>query len=170
MNVTPGWLHQRTVMELGFRLRYHCPPHLEVLAAPFRVVVDNGVEPEPDLVVVRRTDFAPTGLRGAPLLAVEVWRDEDDRGGRRFGLTAGLGGRGERRTQRRDTKRVQFERAGTPSFWFVDPTSAPESASVQVWELADAGRYRLVAYVTGEECYRVTAPFPVMICPADLVP
>ncbi len=146
--IFPTWLHQRAVMESAYRLRYHCPPHLEVLPAPFRVMLDERTEAHPDLVVVRRTDYAPEGLRGVPLLAVEVCVDGPPD----------------------PAQRAVFERAGTPSYWSVEATDCPERARVDIWALGPDGRYRRVVRVVGEYTYFAATPYRVPVCPADLVP
>jgi hypothetical protein len=136
-------------MEMGYRLRYHCPPQFEVLAAPFRVVLDDGTEARPDLVVVRRTEYAPDGLHGAPLLVVDV---------RCAGSPAP------------PDERSAFERAGTPFYWVLEAAETPERASVEIWALGVGGRYTRVVRITGVYTYFTTAPYRVPICPADLVP
>jgi len=62
-------------------------------------------------------------------------------------------------------KRERFERAGTPSFWVVDP----KWVRLLAWELGPDSKYRKVADVTGTERFDATRPYPVSVIPADLV-
>ncbi|HEY3003319.1 MAG TPA: Uma2 family endonuclease [Kribbellaceae bacterium] len=141
----PSWLHQRMSGHLYLALALACPPELEVLFAPFDVALADDTVVQPDLLVVRRSDYAPGGLRKAPLLALEVLSPTT----RRFDLML---------------KRSRLEAAGCASYWVVDP----EVPSLIAWELRD-GVYVEVAKVTGDDVFHATQPFAVDVVPGELV-
>jgi Uma2 family endonuclease len=105
---------------------------------------------QPDLVVTETRQFTTAGLTVPPLLAVEVLSPST-------------------RLVDLHLKRVLFEREGTPSFWLVEPSARPAEARLEVWQLTDVGRYEQVADVMGEKVYEASLPYPVTVCPADLV-
>jgi Uma2 family endonuclease len=143
---TPGLLHQRVVGRLSVRLDDACPVELEVLPGPFAVGLADDTELRPDLLVARRDQLTDEDLPAPPVLAVEVLAPST-------------------RTIDIHVKRERFERAGTPSFWVVDP----KWMRLVAWELGPDGRYRQVADVTGEQAFKATRPYPVSVIPADLV-
>jgi Uma2 family endonuclease len=143
---TPGLLHQRAVGSLMRVLEDACPAALEMLPGPFAVGLADDTELRPDLLVARRDQFTAEELPAPPVLAVEVLSPAT-------------------RTIDIHVKRERFERAGTPSFWVVDP----KWVRLVAWELGPDGRYRQVADVTGEEAFKATRPYPVSVIPADLV-
>jgi Uma2 family endonuclease len=102
----PGRVHQRAVGRLYRRLDDACPPEFEVLIAPFAVGLEDDTEMQPDVIVALRDHLTDKDLPGPPALAVEVLSPST----RIYDLTA---------------KRERFERAGTPSFWVVDPIARP---------------------------------------------
>lgn len=61
-------------------------------------------------------------------------------------------------------KKAAFREAGVAHYWVVDPALL----SVTAWRLADGG-WSQVAAVTADEVLAVTEPFPVRLCPAELV-
>jgi Uma2 family endonuclease len=65
-----------------------------------------------------------------------------------------------------NTKRFAYEKMGVPSYWILDPT---EPGALVAFELDDAGRYREVAHVEGDEEFAATRPFPVTVVPARLL-
>lgn len=142
---SPARRHQRGVGELYFLLRSQCPTDLEVLVAPFDVVLADDTVVEPDVLVFRRADGTERGLNGPPLLAVEVLSPST----RRIDLTL---------------KRSRYEAAGCPSYWVLDP----DVPSVTAWELRD-GVYALAGQATGEESLALGLPYPVEVVPARLV-
>jgi Uma2 family endonuclease len=150
VSAAPGRLHQRAVLELAIILRAARLPEFEVLIAPFGVVFADDTGLQPDVLVARRTDLTDKNLPAPPVLAVEVLSNS---------------------TRLIDThvKRERFEREGTPAFWAVDPLARPEEARLIAWELADDGKYRQIADITGDNQYAATLPYPVTIRPADLV-
>jgi Uma2 family endonuclease len=150
VSAAPGRVHQRVVGELFVLLREACPAGLEVLMAPFTVVLADDTETQPDLLVGRQEDFTDKDLPAPPVLAVEILSPST-------------------RVLDINVKRELFQRAGTPAFWIIDPVARPAEARLLVWELADDGEYQLVAKVTGEEEFRAELPYPVTVVPAALV-
>jgi Uma2 family endonuclease len=150
MSGAPSARHQRAVGRIYRILDDACPEEFEVVVGPFAVGLSTDTEMRPDLLVARRKDMTDKELPGPPLLVVEVLSPST-----RF---ADL-----------NTKRPRFERAGTPSFWAIDPAADPEHARLIVWELGDDGLYRQVADVRGAARLDVTAPYPVTVVPAALV-
>ncbi len=142
---SPNVRHQGVVLRLGARLLEACPDGFSALVAPLDVRLDAVTNLQPDLLVARTEDFTEQDLPVAPLLAVEVLSPST----RLYDL---------------NTKRVRYEAAGCASYWVVDP----DQPSLVAWELVD-GRYVEVARVTGSESWAASAPYPVMITPADLV-
>ena len=150
VSAAPGWLHQRAVVRLTTLLDRMCPPGFEVLTAPFAVQFGERTRLQPDIVVTESRHFSLRGLYVPPLLAVEVLSDST-------------------RMYDEHTKRHVFERAGTPSFWLVEPSARPAEAKLEVWHAAKSGSYELAATVTGDDLYETVAPYPVAVRPADLV-
>jgi len=140
----PRLRHQAMVGNLYVLLRAGCPPHLQVVLAPFAVALADDTEVQPDLLVAARAQFTERDLPGAPLLAVEVLSPST----RRIDLLL---------------KRDRLQSAGVPSYWLVDP----DGLSVTVLELRD-GTYEQVGRATGAERLRVTAPYAVELVPAAL--
>lgn len=68
----PRRSHQRAVRGLFRVLDQACPEELELLFAPFDVVLADDTVLEPDLLVAPRSQFTERDLPGPPLLAVEV--------------------------------------------------------------------------------------------------
>ena len=142
---SPTGLHQRVVINLGYRLKEACPAHLEVLPAPYDWRIGSDTALEPDLMVIRRSDFAPDGpLVATPLLVVEVLspstRDTD------------LG-----------SKRLAYADAGCPAYWIVDP-AVP---AVTALSLGPDG-YAEVVSARGAQVLEATEPFAVAFCVAEL--
>jgi Uma2 family endonuclease len=142
---SPRLRHQRAARELFLLLHAACPDDLEVIFAPFDVVLADDTVLIPDLLVGRRSDFDENCLPAAPVLAVEVLSPST----RRVDLML---------------KRSRFEAAGVPSYWVVDP----DEPSLLAWRLVD-GAYLEVARVTGDERFRTNEPFEVAVVPGRLV-
>lgn len=144
--VTPSPMHrhQSAVGELYVQLRLGCPADLQVLLAPFDVVLADDTVVQPDLLVARRADFTERELPVAPLLAVEILSPST----RRIDLML---------------KRSRYEAAGCPSYWVVDP----DVPSIIAWELRD-GAYALVGEVSGDDSLTLEQPYPVTVVPARL--
>lgn len=118
----PNVEHQRISREIEFRLLQFLRAAAlgEVFDAPIGVRLTDDDVLEPDLVVVLQAHADRIGkqvIEGAPDLVVEV-------------LSPG--------TAKRDLglKREQYQAAGVPEYWIVDP----ESRSIEVLML-DGGRY-----------------------------
>jgi Uma2 family endonuclease len=141
----PWTHHQLMVGGLYVLLRAQRPPHLQVILAPFDVVLADDTVLQPDLLVAPRDQFTERDLSGPPLLAVEVLSPCT----RRFDLLL---------------KRDRLQAAGVPSYWICDP----DEPSVTVLELRD-GLYVEVARAVGAEACEVTVPFPVRLVPAELL-
>jgi Uma2 family endonuclease len=143
----PRHLHQRAVGRVFRLLDDAAPTDLEVLMAPFEVVLAIDTVFQPDVLVARREDFTDRDLPAVPLLAVEVLSPST----RLFDL---------------NTKKARYEQAGVPSYWVVDPDR--DSPRVTVWELRD-GAYVEAAAATADETLVVERPYPVSLSPVDLV-
>jgi Uma2 family endonuclease len=150
VSAAPGRVHQRAAFRLARLLDDACPAEFEVLMAPFAVGLADDTEMQPDVLVGRRDQLTDRDLPAPPSLAVEVLSPST----RMIDLTA---------------KRKRFERAGTTSFWVVDPTARAAEARLMAWELGPDGAYVQVADVTGEKEFGATLPYPVSVIPAELV-
>jgi Uma2 family endonuclease len=142
----PVFRHQKIIMQLGIRLDAACPDGMHVLPAPFAVRPSETTELQPDVLVAREEDLTEKLLPVAPVLAVEVLSPS----------TA---------LNDLNTKKAAYERLGVPSYWVVDA----QEPSLMAFELDDAGSYRLVAEVKGEDALEARRPFPVRIVPAELL-
>jgi len=140
----PSWRHQTVVGELHVLLHAACPPDLQVLLAPFDVVLAIDTVVQPDLLVARRSDLTHRDLPAAPLLAIEVLSPST----RHIDISL---------------KRARYEAAGCPSYWVVDP----DTPSITAWELRD-GTYLELAHVAGPDAFRAQAPYALEIVPARL--
>ena len=141
----PDWDHQRGVVKILTLLESRCPDHLEVLTAPFDVVLGDDSVLQPDALVVRAADYNRRGLFVAPLLAVEVLSPST----RRADLT---------------TKRSRYERLGCRAYWVLDP----HEPSLTVWQLGPSG-YGRTGHVSVDESLRLEHPFPLTLVPRQLV-
>ncbi|MEI2776080.1 MAG: Uma2 family endonuclease [Tetrasphaera sp.] len=141
----PVPLHQRAAFELAVALRQGRPQELEIMLAPLDVVLADDTVLQPDVVVVRRADLTERNLPTAPVLAVEILSPST----RRIDLLL---------------KRSRLEAAGCPSYWVVDP----DVPSIIAWDLHD-GVYVETGAATAEQEVRLDLPYPVVICPANLI-
>jgi Uma2 family endonuclease len=148
VSAAPGPRHQKAAFMLAMLLHMAMPDGFMVLPGPVAVALAGDTEIHPDIVVGRTADFTERDI-ATPVLVVEVLSPS---------------------TRLFDThvKRAWFEKAGTPSFWIVDPVARPDEAALVVWELVD-GTYQQVARVVGDEVFEAVRPFPVTVIPADLV-
>ncbi len=135
----PARPHQRAVTRLAVILHRSTPPSLETLVGPYDVQLRPVKVFEPDLLVLPRDDDQ------APLLVVEVLS--------KYG-----------RSYDRRVKRWEYQAAGVPSYWVVDP----DAPSVTVLELTAAGSYREAGFFHGDDTCTVDHPFPVRFRPSDL--
>jgi len=150
VSAAPGRVHQRAAFALARILHAACPDEFEVLIAPFAIGLAEDTELQPDVLVARRDQLTDKEPPGPPALAVEVLSPST-------------------RMVDLNKKRARFERAGTPSYWVVDPIARPAEARLMAWELDGHAPYRLVADVAGPEVFHATRPYPVSVNPADLV-
>jgi Uma2 family endonuclease len=127
-----------------------CPADLEVLVAPFDVVLAQDTVVEPDVLVARRDRLTDRNLPGPPELAVEVLSHST----RLIDL---------------NLKKARLQRAGVPCYWVVDPVAWPQECRLTAWELDAHGRYQLVADVQGDKEHHADRPFAVTVTPAILV-
>ncbi|MFC7622600.1 Uma2 family endonuclease [Microlunatus sp. GCM10028923] len=141
----PRLPHQRAVRRLLIELDAACTDGLEVLTAPFDVVLAEDTVVQPDVLVARTSDLTETDLPVAPVLIVEVLSPST----RRFDLVL---------------KRSRFESAGVEHYWVVDP----DEPSITAWTLVD-GTYRDSLRAIGDEEFDAGRPFPVRITPSELV-
>ena len=137
--------HQGVSAQLYLLLHAACPPDLRVYYAPFDVELSARAIVQPDLLVTRRSDVQRRGITVAPLLTVEILSPSTRH------LDLGF-------------KRWQYEEAGCPSYWIIDP----REPSIIALELRD-GAYAQVGRATGEESLSLTLPFPVTVVPARLI-
>jgi Uma2 family endonuclease len=126
-------------------LRAACPSELKVYYAPFDVELTARAITQTDLLVTRRSDVRRRGITVAPLLAVEILSPSTSK------LDLSL-------------KRWQYEEAGCPSYWLVDP----REPSIVALELLD-GAFVEIGRASGEESLSLTSPFPVTVVPARLL-
>lgn len=142
---SPGLEHQRAVPQLWLALRADVPAVLEVIIAPFTVVLSESDVVQPDVMVVERSRTHRKGVDGSPLLVVEVLSPS---------------------TRARDLgeKLLAYADAGVRWYWVFDPLN-PE---LWVRELRD-GEYVEIADVSGDEEWTSEAPYAVTIRPSDLV-
>jgi Uma2 family endonuclease len=141
----PSWPHQRVVTRLLRLLDDACPEGLEVLVAPFDVALAVDTVLQPDVLIARVADLTFRDLPAAPVLAVQVLSPST----RRVDLTL---------------KRSRYEEAGCSSYWAVDPLEPALTA----WDLS-GDTYVEVGSVSGADSWQATLPFPVAVCPADLL-
>lgn len=142
----PAYRHQKIALRLYARLDAACPPHLDVLAAPFAVRLNSENEMQPDVLVAPAEAFTEKDLPVAPSLAVEVLSPS---------------------TALRDlnNKKDKYERIGVRSYWVIDPVEP----NLIAFELDWHGKYRTVAKVAGDEPFEATEPFPVRVVLTELL-
>lgn len=143
----PSGAHQWAVGQLYRQLDEASTADALALPAPYDWQVPATRESfQPDVMVIRRTDFDPAGpLRATPLLVAEVvsptGKDQDY-----------------------TVKRARYEALGVPSYWIVDP-DAPKLTELR---LAPHGHYVEWSVVTGGETFTADQPFAVKVAPAAL--
>ncbi|MHB8264205.1 MAG: Uma2 family endonuclease [Acidimicrobiales bacterium] len=146
--VTPSPIgeHQNAAGRLFSLLDRHCVSGFKVMIAPYDWRPTGGDSLQPDLMVIRDSDYNPKGFQLAtPLLVVEV-RSES---------TA---------IYDATEKRSRYESLSVPAYWIVDPADP----SLVALHLID-GRYVEVARVSGAEPYQAEQPYPVSIVPNELI-
>jgi Uma2 family endonuclease len=141
----PSPRHQTVVLALARRLVEARPSGLWVGIAPVDVVLGDNTVLQPDVVVTRVDDVTDDGVRGTPLLVVEVLSPST----RHLDL---------------GSKRARYEAQDVPSYWAIDP----EEPRLLVWRLGATG-YALEADRRAAEVFEGQLPFPVSVMPADLL-
>lgn len=141
----PTTRHQRASFRVGLALHRNLPSGLEIFQAPFDVVLADDTVLQPDVIIARRADLTEQNLPTAPVLAVEILSPST----RRVDLLL---------------KRSRLEAAGCPFYWVVDP----DEPSIIAWHLID-GRYAETGRAHGTEVLALHLPYPVTLCPVDLV-
>lgn len=142
---SPRHVHQRASGNLHVLLRAGCPEHLEVLYAPFDVVLADDTVLQPDLLVACADSFTVRDLPVAPLLAVEILSPSTR------GIDLLL-------------KKDRLERAGCAHYWVIDP----DVPNVTAWTLRD-GVYVEAGSATGDQLLTVAEPFELTVRPSALV-
>jgi Uma2 family endonuclease len=138
--------HQRAVRAIFRLLDSACPSELEVFFAPFDFQPTPKRSFQPDVLVVRRSDVDESvPLRRPLVLAVEVLSDST-------------------RSVDQIFKRAMYATSGVPLFWIFDP----KVPRLYAHEL-DGEEYLEVATATGDERVRLEAPYPVTVCPRDIL-
>ena len=141
----PRRLHQRALMNLLLKLHPVCPADLEVLMAPFDVVLAKDTVIQPDLLIAPREPFVDRELPGPPVLAVEVLSPST----RSIDLLL---------------KKERLQRAGCAHYWVVDP----DEPSITAWALRD-GQYQQVGRAVGDEALVLVEPIEVSLVTSTLV-
>lgn len=145
MTPSPLTVHQELVGRLYARL-LAVGGDLRVIVAPLDVHLSAGSVLQPDVVVAEPDQVMEDGVHGAPVLAVEVLSPA---------------------TRRRDLvqKRSVLEQAGCPHYWALDP----DTLTLWAWRLVD-GAYVLEHQVGPTQRVTLSAPVPITLRPADLLP
>jgi Uma2 family endonuclease len=147
----PNAWHQEVAFALARRLHDASPSGLRVVMAPFEWRRGRRTALQPDVLVARREDLLAVEngkyLGEPPLLAVEVYSPSTKRIDRLSKLSA-------------------YEEAGVASYWLIDPD--PDVPTLTALDLVD-GRYVEVMRLAGAQRWTAGKPFPVELCPDDLV-
>lgn len=141
----PGGGHQRVALNLALVLRAAEAEETMVMVAPYDWKLPDGGSVQPDLMVIARADFDPSGplqATAVPMLVVEVLSPSNP-------------------AQDRMLKRDLYERLGVPAYWIVDPAGP----SLTVLRLVN-GRYEVE--FEGTDSYRFERPFPADLRLPDL--
>jgi Uma2 family endonuclease len=146
VSARPTTTHQLVVTRLVTALARACPLTLCVVAEP-AVQLGRKTEFDPDLVVVPLAAVGAAKFTAPPLLAVEV----------RSPSTALVD---------LNRKKAAYAGFGVQSYWIVDPDLT--TPALTAFELTD-GAYATAAYISGNQPFTATRPFPVEVVPADLV-
>ncbi len=144
---SPANVHQRIAIKLSAILLAAEQPDTMVLIAPCDWNLPSGDSVEPDLLVIRRQDYIPSGHvppSATPLLLVEILSPSNVNYDRLI-------------------KRALYESLGVPTYWIVDP----EGPSILALRL-DNGTYRVDAEVSGDQTFATDWPYPVELVPAAL--
>jgi Uma2 family endonuclease len=101
----PGGAHQRVTGNLFALLRAAEIAGVMAMVAPYDWRLPDGGSVQPDVMVIRRQDFDPSGplpASAVPLLVVEVLSPSNP-------------------AQDRMLKRDLYQRLGVPAYWIVEP-------------------------------------------------
>ncbi|GAA0952974.1 Uma2 family endonuclease [Virgisporangium aurantiacum] len=143
----PILLHQRAALAIRDALQAACPPDLEVFVAPvdYEIALDTSFQP--DVVVLRRADIDILDgvVRKPAVVVVEVLSKST----RKFDL---------------EDKPKAYGNSGVERHWTFDPLTAHFVA--RRWLGA---KYAEVAEARGEQRIRLDEPYPVEICPAEII-
>ena len=144
---SPIPLHQTATFEIGVLLRAACPRDMQVFIAPLDYEIAYDTSFQPDVVVMRRADVdvLVRPLRKPAVLVVEV-------------LSKGS------RTMDLRKKPPEYGRSGAEHYWTFDPMKPNFVA--QRWR---GTGYETVAEASGDERIRLDEPYPVEICPAEII-
>jgi Uma2 family endonuclease len=139
--------HQTATFEIGVLLRAACPREMQVLVAPIDYQITSDTSFQPDVVVMRRADVNAfvRPLRGPAELVVEII----SKGSRKMDL---------------EEKPPAYARSGVQHYWTFDPLKLQFVARRR-----SGARYVEVAEASGEQRIRLDEPFPVGICPEEIV-
>lgn len=146
MSPAPTRPHQRATRAIWRLLDRACPPDLEVWFAPVDFQPTRRRSYQPDVMVTRRADPLPEkALQEPPVLAVEVV----SRGSRKLDL---------------EVKPQAYATSGIHLCWTFDPQKLHFVARRR-----QGVEYVTVAEATGEDRIRLDQPYPVEICPAEII-
>jgi Uma2 family endonuclease len=143
----PFGRHQRAVAKLVLILGGAETSDTMVIVAPYDWKLPNGDSVQPDVVVIRRHDFAPDGPlppTAVPLLVIEV-------------LSSNA-------MQDLAVKRELYERFAVPQYWIVDP----KGPSLLALRLA-GNSYEVEAELGADDVLLTERPFVVTVNVADLI-
>ncbi len=142
----PFPLHQRASRAIARILDRACPAHLEVFDAPIDYEIAPDTSVQPDIAVMRRADVDPLKPLSKPaLLIVEIIST----GSRKLDL---------------ERKPPAYARSGADLYWTFDPQKVHFVARRR-----SGTRYMEVAKASGDQRIRLDEPYPVEICPAELI-
>lgn len=145
--VTPAPIIRHEVATVGLLsvLRAARPAGLSVLTAPVDFRRDPDIWLQPDLMVVEADQTAGAYITRPPVLVAEIMSPSS-------------------RAMDLGSKRLTYARLGVPDYWIVDP----DEPSVLFLTL-EAGDYREIGRVVGDEAYDATRPYPVTIVASQLL-
>lgn len=139
-------LHQDAVFEIGVLLRAACPPDVKVYVSPIDYQISFDTSLQPDVVVIPRAGLDRLKpLKTPALLVVEVISKSS-------------------KTTDLERKPPAYARSGVDHYWTFDPLNAYFVA--RRWR---GDRYVEVATASEDERIRLDEPFPVEICPAEII-
>ncbi len=140
----PGLRHQSCAGSLYLMFRKVCPPHLQVVIAPFEYKPAGEVSTQPDLLIPRR----PVGeklLTHPPVLVVEVLS------------------RGTMLIDPTD-KRALYERRRVEHYWIIDPAGP----SIEALRLIE-GKYAIEAKADAGQMFEISEPVSLSFDPIVLL-